>query len=166
MNLHLLLFGLPGYATIQNHIFTRICRATLGHRKEKDNILSFNPFLRGQASQKVKTILGKRSYSCFEGNSAGITPLHALWLAVSDNTTMVYFHSWHWTWRFCCGVHVNEWCHRKHELTYGPLFVNDYVIIFFLPFFNFSMRCLISLFLSSGDNFRTRHITHKECLMI
>ena len=91
MNLLLLLFGLPGYATIQNHIFTRICRATLGHRK--DYILSLNPFLRGQALQTVKMILGERSYSCFEGSSAGITPLHALWLAVSDNTTMMGFIS-------------------------------------------------------------------------
>ena len=95
MNLLLLLFGLPGYATIQNHIFTQICRATLGHRK--DYILSLNPFLRGQALQTVKMILGERSYSCFEGSSAGITPLHAFVVGSFgqyDNDG-VYFHSWH-----------------------------------------------------------------------
>jgi len=92
----------------ESHIYTNM-QSNIRSQESERQILSFNPFLRGQASQKVKMILGKRSYSCFEGNSAGITPLHALWLAVSDNTTMVYFHSWHWTWRFCCGVHVNEW---------------------------------------------------------
>lgn len=80
------------YATAQNHILTRVCRATLGHKKY--NILSLNPFLREAKICKWGKWFWGRSYSWFGGSWVYKIPSHVLWFPVSwqcDWVMGIYF---------------------------------------------------------------------------